>query len=205
MKTIKFFLLTGLLGLLLVSCVNSEVPSNQRVVQLFRAIPNRKLDVSSKQLMTRELYDVLAEAYLIPDDLPFYMGSSEFLCHFVEGNGGCCDLDPKIVVENVKSIGRSLSVADVNFMCMDCYNDVYESTHKLIIQKVDGTWVLADFDSKLEEVKAYIKEQRKIMKRDQVIDNIRYDDLYSDFSLEEKTKMIQEYKSAVNDYFKMYP
>lgn len=202
MKTIKFFLLTGLLGLLFVSCTNSDVPSKQRVVQLFRAIPNHdELDISSKQLMTAELYNVLAEAYLIPDDTPGGIGSSEFLWYFVEGNGGC-DMDAKIEVKDIKSIGKSFAVAYVDFVCFD---NLENESHILVIQKVDGSWVLADFDYKLKEVKEYINEQREIMKSGQVTDNIRYDEFYSDFSLEEKAKMIQKYRSEVNAYFKMYP
>lgn len=204
MKIINLYFLAGLLGLLLVSCVNSDVPSNQRIAQLYRAIPNHDLETNSKQLMTAELYNALAEAYSIPDDNPGGIGSSDFMNYFVEGNGGC-DMDARIEVKSVKSVGKSLSVADVNFVCMDSYNGIEESTHKLIIKNVDGSWVLADFDSKLEEVKEYIKEQRNIMKSGQVIDDIRYDEFYSSFSLEEKTKMIQEYKAAVNAYFKMYP
>lgn len=201
MKIIKFYLLTGLLGLLLVSCTNSEVPSKQRVVQLFRAIPNHGFDVNTKRFMTAELYNALAEAYSIPDDAPGGIGSSEFLWYFVEGNGGC-DMDAKIEVKDIKSIGKSFAVAYVDFVCFD---DLENESHILVIQKVDGSWVLADFDYKLKEVKEYINEQREIMKSGQVTDNIRYDEFYSDFSLEEKTKMIQEYKDAVNAYFKMYP
>ena len=146
-----------LAALMLAACTSNEAKLKQRAEELCRYIPDHELREESKDYMTAEFYAVLDTMFnLLPE---FEAMDHEWLHYFVTGNGGTIadytvtaveqtDDDHAVATISVRQKWEPLRPAGTS-PCegeesLDSTDDVEE--HKLYMERIDGQWLMADFD-----------------------------------------------------------
>ncbi len=146
-----------LAALVLAACTSNEAKLKQRAKELCRYIPDHELREESKDYMTADFYAVLDTMFnLLPE---FEAMDHEWLHYFVTGNGGTIadytvtaveqtDDDHAVATISVRQKWEPLRPAGTS-PCegeesLDSTDDVEE--HKLYMERIDGQWLMADFD-----------------------------------------------------------
>lgn len=131
--------------LLLSACGDSEKQLMERAAELCKYIPDHELLEQSRDYMTEDFYNVLDTMFnLMPE---FEAMDHEWLYYFVTGNGGTI---ADYTVEGVEMIDKSHAVATISVRqewedgSFDPSSDIEE--HRLYMEKVDGRWLISDFD-----------------------------------------------------------
>lgn len=131
--------------LLLAACGNSEKQLRDRAAELCQYIPDHELREASRDYMTADFYAVLDTMF---NQLPAHEAMDhEWLYYFVTGNGGTM---ANYEVTSVEQIDKSHAVATIRVRqvwedgSFDTATDIEE--HKLYMEKVDGRWLMSDFD-----------------------------------------------------------
>lgn len=157
MKQILTFIFAALL---LAACGDTEEKLRERAAELCAYIPDHELKEESKPYMTADFYAALDTLF---NHLPeFEAMDHEWLYYFVTGNGGTiADFE----VKSVELTDKTHAVATINVRqkwedgSFDENTDVEE--HKLLMEKVDGDWLIADFDNHKEDCLRHIALNRK--------------------------------------------
>ena len=157
MKRIITFIFAALL---LAACNNNETQFKERAVELCKYIPDHELLEQSKDFMTADFYAVLDTMF---NQLPeFEAMDHEWLHYFVTGNGGTI-ADYEVV--SVEQTDDTHAVATINVRqkwedgSFDESSDVEE--HKLYMEKVDGQWLMSDFDGHKQDCILHIALSHK--------------------------------------------
>ena len=131
--------------LLLSACGDSEKQLMERAAELCKYIPDHELLEQSRDYMTEDFYNVLDTMFnLMPNHEAM---DHEWLYYFVTGNGGTI---ADYTVEGVEMIDKSHAVATISVRqkwedgSFDPSSDIEE--HRLYMEKVDGRWLISDFD-----------------------------------------------------------
>ena len=132
-------------AMLMAACGNQEARLKERAAELCKYIPDHELREESREYMTKDFYNVLDTMF---NHLPeFEAMDHEWLYYFVTGNGGTiADFD----VVDVEQHDKSHATATISVRqkwedgSFDPNSDVEE--HKLAMEKVEGKWLIADFD-----------------------------------------------------------
>lgn len=135
-----------LLGALLIgACTNNEEKLKQRAEELCRYIPDHELLKRSRDYMTADFYAALDTMF---NHLPeFEAMDHEWLYYFVTGNGGTI---ADYTVTGVELTDDNHAVATLSVRqrwedgSFDSASDVEE--HRLYMERVDGKWLMSDFD-----------------------------------------------------------
>ena len=134
-----------LAALLLAACTNSEEQLRKRAFELCQYIPDHELLEKSKGYMTEDFYNVLDTMF---NHLPeFEAMDHEWLYYFVTGNGGTI---ADYTVVSVEQTDKTHAIATINVRqkwedgSFDPTSDIEE--HKLSMEKVNGQWLISDFD-----------------------------------------------------------
>lgn len=135
-----------LLGALLIgACTNNEEKLKQRAEELCRYIPDHELLERSRDYMTADFYAALDTMF---NHLPeFEAMDHEWLYYFVTGNGGTI---ADYTVTGVEQTDDNHAVATLSVRqrwedgSFDSASDVEE--HRLYMERVDGKWLMSDFD-----------------------------------------------------------
>ena len=131
--------------LLLSACGDSEKQLMERAAELCKYIPDHELREESREYMTEDFYNVLDTMFnLMPE---FEAMDHEWLYYFVTGNGGTiADFE----VTGVEQQDNTHAVATISVRqkwedgLFDPSSDIEE--HRLYMEKVDGRWLISDFD-----------------------------------------------------------
>ena len=157
MKRFYFLLLAAVL---FTACNNSEEQLRQRAAELCQYIPDHELLEKSKAYMTEDFYAVLDTMF---NYLPEHEAMDhEWLYYFVTGNGGTI-ADYEVV--GIEQTDPTHAVATIHVKqkweddSVDDENDVEE--HRLYMEKVDGQWLIADFDEHKADCIRHIAINRK--------------------------------------------
>ena len=132
-------------AMLMAACGNQEARLKERAAELCKYIPDHELREESREYMTEDFYNVLDTMF---NHLPeFEAMDHEWLYYFVTGNGGTiADFD----VVGVEQQDKSHATATISVRqkwedgSFDPSSDVEE--HRLAMEKVEGKWLIADFD-----------------------------------------------------------
>lgn len=162
----KKILTITLAALLLAACTDSQKQLQKRAAELCKYIPDHELLEQSKDYMTADFYAVLDTMF---NQLPeFEAMDHEWLYYFVTGNGGTiADYE----VTGVEKTDKNHAVATIKVRqkwedgSFDESSDIEE--HKLYMEKVNGQWLMSDFD----EHKADCIRHIAINKKEQVVRN----------------------------------
>lgn len=135
-----------LLGALLIgACTNNEEKLKQRAEELCRYIPDHELLERSRDYMTADFYAALDTMF---NHMPeFEAMDHEWLYYFVTSNGGTI---ADYTVTGVEQTDDNHAVATLSVRqrwddgSFDSASDVEE--HRLYMERVDGKWLMSDFD-----------------------------------------------------------
>lgn len=143
MKKVLFLFATMFLAL--TACTPTEKQLHERAAELCRYIPDHQLLTESRKYLTEDFYAVLDTMFnLLPDEEEV---AHEWLYYFVTGNGGTiADFE----VQKVNLIDKTHAVATILVRqkwedgSFDESTDIEE--HRLYMDKIDGDWLMSDFD-----------------------------------------------------------
>lgn len=156
----KKILIIALAALLFAACTNNEKKLRERAAELCQYIPDHELLEKSKDYMTADFYAVLDTMF---NHLPeFEAMDHEWLYYFVTGNGGTI-ADYEVV--SVEQTDETHAVATINVRqkwedgSFDETTDIEE--HNLYMEKVNGQWLMSDFDGHKQDCIENIANSRK--------------------------------------------
>lgn len=156
----KRLFIIALVALLFAACTGKEKQLRERAAELCQYIPDHELLVKSKDYMTADFYAVLDTMF---NHLPeFEAMDHEWLYYFVTGNGGTI-ADYEVV--GVEQTDETHAVATINVRqkwedgSFDESTDIEE--HKLYMEKVNGQWLMSDFDGHKKDCIENIANSRK--------------------------------------------
>ena len=144
----------------LTSCNSSEEQLRKRAAELCQYIPDHELLERSKDYMTEDFYAVLDTMF---NHLPeFEAMEHEWLLYFVTGNGGTI-ADYEVAGVELKDPSHAIATINVRQKwedgSFDETNDIEE--HRHYMEKVDGQWLMSDFDEHKEDCIRHIAIHRK--------------------------------------------
>ena len=177
----KKILILTLVALLLAACGDSEKQLKERAAELCQYIPDHELLEKSKDYMTADFYAVLDTMF---NQLPeFEAMDHEWLYYFVTGNGGTiADYE----VADVEKTDKTHAVATIKVRqkwedgSFDENTDVEE--HKLYMEKVDGQWLMSDFDGHKQDCIENIANSRMEQARRDAISEYLVKEIGSQYS-----------------------
>ena len=147
-------------AILMGACGNKEEQLRERAAELCLYIPDHELKEASKDFMTADFYAVLDTMF---NHLPEHEAMDhEWLYYFVTGNGGTmADYE----VTGVEQLDGTHAVATIKVRqkwedgSFDENSDIEE--HKLYMEKVDGRWLMSDFDDHKQDCIRHIEINRR--------------------------------------------
>ena len=144
----------------LVACGDSQKQLMNRAEELCKYIPDHALLEKSKEFMTADFYAVLDTMFY---RLPAHEAMDhEWLYYFVTGNGGTI---ADYTVTGVEKTDKTHAVATISVRqkwedgSFDETTDIEE--HQLYMEKVNGQWLMSDFDEHKQDCIRYIENNRR--------------------------------------------
>lgn len=156
----KKLIVLAFAALLTAACSNKDEQLKERAAELCQYIPDHELSEKSKDFMTADFYAVLDTMF---NHMPDHEAMDhEWLHYFVTGNGGTiADYE----VAGVEQTDDSHAVATVKVRQKWEDGSFAEDTdieeHKLYMEKVDGQWLMCDFDGHKADCIRHIAISRK--------------------------------------------
>ena len=158
--SIKSFLTLSLATILMVACGDTEEKLRERAAELCAYVPDHQLLEKSKDYMTEDFYAVLDTMF---NHLPeFEVTDHEWLYYFVTGNGGTiADYEVKSVelTDKTHAVATILVRQKWEDGSFDETMDVEE--HQMLMEKVDGIWLMSDFDNHKQDCIRHITLNRE--------------------------------------------
>lgn len=146
--------------LVMAACTGKKEKLMQRATELCQYIPDHKLLEKSKAFLTADFYAVLDTMF---NHLPEHEAMDhEWLYYFVTSNGGTMadyeviDIEQTDDTHAVATIRVRQKWEDGSF---DENSDIEE--HKLYMEKVNGQWLMSDFDEHKQDCIRHIEINRK--------------------------------------------
>lgn len=146
--------------LVMTACTDKKEKLMQRATELCQYIPDHSLLEKSKAFLTADFYAVLDTMF---NHLPEHEAMDhEWLYYFVTSNGGTMadyeviDVDQTDATHAVATIRVRQKWEDGSF---DENSDIEE--HKLYMEKVNGQWLMSDFDEHKQDCIRHIEINRK--------------------------------------------
>jgi len=177
----KKLIVITLAALLLAACSDSEKQLKERAAELCKYIPDHELLEQSKDYMTADFYAVLDTMF---NQLPeFEAMDHEWLYYFVTGNGGTI-ADYEVV--GVEKTDKTHAIATIKVRqkwedgSFDENTDIEE--HKLYMEKVDGQWLMSDFDGHKQDCIENIANSRMEQARRDAISEYLVKEIGSQYS-----------------------
>ena len=149
-----------LAALLFAACGNKEQQLQERAAALCRYIPDHQLNSESKPFMTADFYAVLDTMFNhLPEEERM---DHEWLYYFVTGNGGTI---PDFEVAGVEQSDDTHAMATIKVRQKwedgSFAEDSEVVEHKLCMEKVDGQWLISDFDGHKEDCIRHLATNRE--------------------------------------------
>ena len=145
---------------LLVACGDTQKQLMNRAEELCKYIPDHELLEKSKDFMTADFYAVLDTMFY---RLPAHEAMDhEWLYYFVTSNGGTI---ADYTVTGVQKTDAKHAVATISVRqnwedgSFDETTDIEE--HQLYMEKVNGQWLMSDFDDHKQDCIRYIENNRR--------------------------------------------
>ena len=145
----------------LFSYAQSKEDLSERALELCQYNPDHGLNPEARDYMTPEFFGALSEAFDAPVVDYGGIGDNEWLWYFVTGNGGG---DPYYGIKSVSRVSKdkATAVITVRETWEGEFIDTEENAREygISLKRVNGQWLLDDFDGKKAECVDYIKEMR---------------------------------------------
>ena len=154
-----FFILLAVLTLTV--CTNTEELLKQRANELCAYTPDHELLEKSRDYMTADFYAVLDTMfYRLPEHEA--MGH-EWLYYFVTGNGGTIADYEVLSVEKTDATHAVASILVRQVWPDEIIGNEEDEPeeHRLYLERVNGKWLMSDFDERKADCIRYIANNRK--------------------------------------------
>lgn len=160
------FTLTAVLTL--TACTNTEEQLKQRANELCAYIPDHELLAKSRDYMTTDFYAVLDTMfYRLPEHEAM---DHEWLYYFVTGNGGTI-ADYEVLSVEKTDAAHAVATILVRQVWPEAVSDQDNQPfgdeedepeeHRLYMERVNGKWLMSDFDEHKADCIRYIANNRK--------------------------------------------
>ena len=190
----RYFIIIGLL-LPLFSWAQPKQDLSERVLELCQYIPDHSLKPEAKDYLTPEFFHALSEAFDAPVVDYGGIGDNEWLWYFVTGNGGG---DPYYGIKSVSRVSKdkATAVITVRETWEGEFIDTEENAREygISLKRVNGQWLLDDFDGKKAECVDYIKEMRAKYKSRELLKYM--EDYFHEY--------IPDFKRRVEEFYRKY-
>jgi hypothetical protein len=159
MNNMRKFLFCIMLAVVVAACQKTQT-LEERAAELCAYIPDHELLEKSRDYMTEDFYAVLDTMfYRLPQHEAM---DHEWLYYFVTGNGGTI-ADYEVV--KVEQTDKDHAVATISVRQVWEDGSFDESTdieeHLLYMERVNGQWLMSDFDDHKADCIRYIANNRK--------------------------------------------
>ena len=149
-----------ILSVSLLSCNNTKDELRDHAMELCKYVPDHELKAEARAYMTDDFYAVLDTMFnYLPD---FEELNHEWLYYFVTGNGGTI-ADYEVVKVEQTDKDHALATISVRQVwedgSFDPESDIEE--HILSMERVNGKWLMSDFDDHKADCIRYIAINRK--------------------------------------------
>ena len=114
----------------------------------YRYIPDHVLKPEAKEAMTPDFFRALSEAFNAPVADYGEIGDNEWLWYFVTGNGGS---EPVYSVKSVSQTDKDSARAIITVRQKwedGSFAEEDAKEYEVLLKRVDGQWLLDDFDGK---------------------------------------------------------
>jgi len=179
----------------LFSYAQSKEDLSERALELCQYIPDHGLNPEARDYMTPEFFGALSEAFDAPVVDYGGIGDNEWLWYFVTGNGGG---DPYYGIKSVSRVSKdkATAVITVRETWEGEFIDTEENAREygISLKRVNGQWLLDDFDGKKAECVDYIKEMRAKYKSRELLKYM--EDYFHEY--------IPDFKRRVEEFYRKY-
>ena len=160
MKPYSRILCIALAAIMLTACADKEQQLHDRAMELCQYIPDHELKEQAREYMTDDFYAALDTTF---NHLPEHEAMDhEWLHYFVTGNGGTiADYEVKGVelTDPTHALATILVRQKWEDGSFDETSDVEE--HRLYMERVDGKWLMSDFDEHKQDCIRHIEISRR--------------------------------------------
>ena len=181
----------------LFSYAQSKEDLSERALELCQYIPDHGLNPEARDYMTPEFFGALSEAFDAPVVDYGEIGDNEWLWYFVMGNGGG---EPYYGIKSVSRVSKDRATAVITVRetwegeFIDTEEDARE--YGISLKRVNGQWLLDDFDGKKAECRDYIKMMRGKYKSGELIEYMESEDYFHEY--------IPDFKRRVEVFYRKY-
>jgi hypothetical protein len=165
-----------------------------RTLELCQYIPDHELKPEAKEAMTPDFFRALSEAFDAPVADYGEIGDNEWLWYFVTGNGGS---EP---VYSVKSVTQTTwNSARAIVTVLQRWDDGTETDAKkceVLLKRIDGKWLLDDFDGKKAECHSYVRQVREKYASGEYVKYLE--------SAEDLKKYVPDFLARVKAFYEKY-
>lgn len=152
-------ILIAVAAVLLWSCGDTEGRLKDRAAELCKYIPDHELREGSQDYMTDDFHAVLDTMFNLPSHEAM---DHEWLYFFVTGNGGTI-ADYEVVEVRKRDKNHAVVTIKVRQKWEDGSfdEDADIEMHELEMEKVDGVWLMSDFDGHKADCICHIAQNRR--------------------------------------------
>ena len=169
---------------------------SERALELCQYIPDHGLNPEAEDYMTPEFFGALSEAFDAPVVDYGEIGDNEWLWYFVTGNDAAT---PEFTVKSISLVDETHAVATIavqkrSDVTQELFDDVTEYPVEMV--RVDGQWLLDDFDGKKAESVDYVKEMRAKYESGELLKYMESEDYLLEY--------VPDFKRRVDDFYEKY-
>ena len=178
------------------SCAQSKEDLSERALELCQFIPDHGLNPEARDYMTPEFFGALSEAFDAPVVDYGEIGDNEWLWYFVTGNDAAT---PEFTVKSISLVDETHAVATIavqkrSDITQELFDEVAEYPVEMV--RVDGQWLLDDFDGKKAECNQYVQQMRNKYKSGELLRYLESEDYLKEY--------IPDFKKRVEDFYRKY-
>ena len=180
----------------LFSCAQSKENLSERALDLCQYIPDHGLNPEARDYMTPEYFGAHSEAFDAPVVDYGEIGDNEWLWYFVTGNDAAT---PEFTVKSLSLVDETHAVATIAVRNRsDVTQELFDETAEYPIEmvRVNGRWLLDDFDGKKAECVDYVKEMRAKYKSGELLKYMESEDYFHEY--------IPDFKRRVEEFYRKY-
>lgn len=178
------------------SCCQPKTFLTDRTLELCQYIPDHVLKPEAKEAMTPDFFRALSEAFNAPVADYVEIGDNEWLWYFVTGNGGS---EPVYSVKSVSQTDKDSARAIITVRQKwedGSFAEEYTKEYEVLLKRVDGQWLLDDFDGKKAACQAYVRQVREKYASGEYVKYLE--------SAEDLKEYVPDFQERVKDFYEKY-
>lgn len=178
------------------SCCQPKTFLTDRTLELCQYIPDHVLKPEAKEAMTPDFFRALSEAFNAPVADYGEIGDNEWLWYFVTGNGGS---EPVYSVKSVSQTDKDSARAIITVRQKwedGSFAEEDTKEYEVLLKRVDGHWLLDDFDGKKAACQAYVRQVREKYASGEYVKYLESD--------EDLKEYLPDFQERVKDFYAKY-